>query len=371
MRYRKNLKKLCIAVCTTAIGITGCGRQEYTINTGNSQNVNEQAPISEGQRIANEFWNKIGTAIDETKEDLAEYKEYKNGNTTSTDEDMNAEIEQETDTPDDKEFHISSPYDDGFLDAVIPEESQHAYVTINNNTPYFLEYTTEPFEYYSDLDALGRCGYAFANICEEIMPTEERGEIGSVKPSGWKNEKYDFIDGKYLYNRCHLIGYQLSGENANEQNLITGTRYLNIQGMLSFENMIAEYVETTKNHVLYRVTPVFEEDNLLAEGVLMEALSVEDSGAGIKFCVFAYNVQPGVVIDYSTGDNWLNESNDAERPSKEDQSRYILNTNTKRIHIPDCSAVDDISENNRMDYIGALNILECEGYTPCGICIDN
>ena len=178
---------------------------------------------------------------------------------------------------------------------------------INDNEPYFDQgdFTTKSFEEYSPLDDLGRCGVAFANIGEDIMPTKERGSIGMIKPSGWQTKKYDFVDGKYLYNRCHLIGYQLSGENANEKNLITGTRYMNTEGMLPFENEVADYVKDTGNHVLYRVTPVFEGDNLVADGVLMEAMSVEDRGLDIEFNVFVYNVQPHVKIDYQTGKSSL------------------------------------------------------------------
>ena len=191
----------------------------------------------------------------------------------------------------------------------IPEYSGEPYVVINDNQPDFDldDLSTEEFEIYSMLDALGRCGQAFANISLYTMPTEERGEIGQVKPSGWQTVRYDFVDGKYLYNRCHLIGYQLAGENANEKNLITGTRYMNVEGMLPFENMVAWYVEDTGNHVLYRVTPIYEGLNLVASGVQIEAFSVEDEGEGICFNVYAYNVQPGVVIDYATGDNWQEE----------------------------------------------------------------
>lgn len=187
----------------------------------------------------------------------------------------------------------------------IPEFSGAAYVELEENRPDFPEQTTEAFETYSELDALGRCGVAYANICREIMPTEERGDIGSVRPTGWQTMRYDVVDGKYLYNRCHLIGFQLAGENANPKNLITGTRYLNVTGMLPFENEVADYVEETGNHVLYRVTPVFVGTELVARGVQMEALSVEDGGDGVCFNVFAYNVQPGVEIDYATGESRL------------------------------------------------------------------
>ena len=188
----------------------------------------------------------------------------------------------------------------------IPEFSGDAYIAINGNVPFFVEeeYTTESYEYYSELDELGRCGVTIACIGIDIMPTEDRGEIGSVKPSGWHSVKYDIVDGKYLYNRCHLIGFQLAGENANKQNLITGTRYLNIEGMLPFENLVADYVKETENHVLYRVTPIFEGEDLVAQGVVMEGWSVEDDGEGVCFCVYAYNAQPGIVIDYATGDSW-------------------------------------------------------------------
>lgn len=189
----------------------------------------------------------------------------------------------------------------------IPEYSGEPYVILNNNLPDFTEEdkTTASFEIYGDLDSLGRCTTAYANVGYDLMPTEKRGNISSVKPTGWHSVQYDHVDGKSLYNRCHLIGFQLTGENANKKNLITGTRYLNVEGMLPFENMIADYVKETNNHVLYRVTPIFQEDYLVADGVQMEAWSVEDDGEGICFHVFAYNVQPGVSIDYATGESWL------------------------------------------------------------------
>lgn len=192
-------------------------------------------------------------------------------------------------------------YSDSVKD--VPAFSDKPYVVINDNQPEFLteDITATAYEYYSELDSLGRCGYAMACIGKELMPTEDRGSIGQVKPSGWQTVKYDFVDGKYLYNRCHLIGFQLTGENANARNLITGTRYLNVEGMLPFENMVVDYVKETNNHVIYRVTPIFDGDNLIARGVQIEAMSVEDNGDGICFNVYAYNNQPGVVIDYLTG----------------------------------------------------------------------
>lgn len=215
----------------------------------------------------------------------------------------------------------------------ISEYSGEPYIVLNGNEPDFSEedLTEEPFETYSELDRLGRCGTAYANICMEIMPTEERGSIGQVKPTGWHTVKYDIVDGKYLYNRCHLIGYQLAGENANEKNLITGTRYMNAEGMLPFENMVADYVEETQNHVLYRVTPIFKDENLVASGVQMEAMSVEDQGEGILFNVYVYNVQPGISIDYLTGESSLLEQGEI---LSEMQGEIRGNSKSKIYHCP-------------------------------------
>ena len=188
--------------------------------------------------------------------------------------------------------------------SALPPYSGEPYISVCGGDPDFSEdeITSVSFEYYSELDALGRCGVCIASVGQDIMPTEKRGSIGQVKPTGWHTVKYDFVDGKYLYNRCHLIGFQLTGENANKRNLITGTRYLNVEGMLPFENMVADFVKETGNHVMYRVTPIFVGDELLARGVHIEAESVEDGGDGIMFNVFCYNVQPGVVLDYATGE---------------------------------------------------------------------
>lgn len=252
-------------------------------------------------------------------------------------------------------------------------------VVLNNNVPDFTpeeKENTAAFEYYSELDDLGRCGAAFANICPELMPVKERGEIGQIRPSGWQLVKYDIVEGKYLYNRCHLIGYQLAGENANEKNLITGTRYFNVSGMLPFENQVADYVRSTGNHVLYRVTPVYRGDDLVAEGVRMEAYSVEDRGEGICFHVFVYNIQPGIRIDYATGESCLEEGNGetdpesgrAEAKETETETTYILNTNTKKFHLPSCESVGDIKEKNRREVTADREELILEGYTPCQRC---
>lgn len=250
----------------------------------------------------------------------------------------------------------------------IPEYSNSAYIKIDNNIPSFKdsEMTTKSFEKYSELDNLGRCSVAYACVGKDIMPAEKRGTIGSVKPSGWHTVKYDCIDGKYLYNRCHLIGYQLTGENANIKNLITGTRYLNVEGMLPFENMVADYVKETDNHVLYRVTPIFERDNLLVSGVQMEAKSVEDNGDGISFNVYCYNVQPDIVIDYKTGESW--EVGNEKSISESDTRTYILNTNTKKFHLKSCSSAKNLPDKNREEYSGNRNDLISKGYEPCKKC---
>ena len=280
----------------------------------------------------------------------------------------------------------------------IPAYSGTPYTEVNGNQPYFTaeELTTQSFETYSELDSLGRCGMAYANVGQDLMPTEPRGEIGAVKPTGWHLVKYDNVDGKYLYNRCHLIAYMLAAENANPQNLITGTRYLNVQGMLPFETKVCDYVKNTGNHVLYRVTPIFDGDNLLADGVLMEAYSVEDAGEGICFCVFAYNVQPGIGIDYATGDNWAEGSGPyqstaapaaVETPAPQPETdtavqitpessvsqesretTYVLNTNTKKFHYPTCSSVDDMKEKNKQIYTGSRDEVINMGYVPCKRC---
>ncbi len=257
------------------------------------------------------------------------------------------------------------------LDSV-PIYTDKAYVEVNNNKPYFTEdeITTKSFESYSELDSLGRCGVAFSCIGRDLMPTEERGSIGQVKPSGWQMAKYDFVDGKYLYNRCHLIGYQLTAENANKQNLITGTRYLNIQGMLSLENKVADYIKETNNHVMYRVTPIFKGDNLVADGVLMEGYSVEDNGDGINFCVYAYNVQPGVEINYATGESKAaqTEQKEPENETTDGEITYIVNKNSKVFHFPECSSVDKMKPQNKKEIVGTHDDLIEKGYSPCDRC---
>lgn len=296
------------------------------------------------------------------------------------------DVAQPYPSPNDIEYpsHTSSVSNNLDQDAVtanpaeldIPAYTGDPYVAVNNNVPFFEadDLTTEPFETYASLDALGRCGVAYANLCTELMPTEDRESISEVKPSGWINKPYDNVDGGYLYNRCHLIGFQLAGENANEKNLITGTRYMNVEGMLPFENMVADFLhENPDLHVLYRVTPIFSGTDLVARGVLMEAKSVEDNGAGILFNVYCYNVQPGISIDYATGDNWAETETDmaadsSSLPSQTTQTAFVLNNRSMKFHLPTCSAVDDISTNNREDVMSSRDKLLDEGYSPCGIC---
>lgn len=249
------------------------------------------------------------------------------------------------------------------------------YVVINDNDPDFTDadMTTTSFESYGELDGLGRCTTAFANIGKDLMPAEKRGSIGEVKPTGWQTAKYDNVDGKYLYNRCHLIGYQLTGENANANNLITGTRYLNVDGMLPFENMVADYIKETGNHVLYRVTPVFSGDNLVASGVHMEAESVEDNGDGILFNVYCFNAQPGIAIDYATGDSHQDDSivADASKSTTAADANvqtYILNTNTKKFHKESCNSAKSMDASNKKIYTGSRQELIDMGYEACGVC---
>ena len=258
--------------------------------------------------------------------------------------------------------------EDGFWGTEIPVYQGNAWIELNNNVPLFTkkDYSTKSFETYGELDSLGRCTTAYANVGQDLMPTKERESISQVKPSGWQKSEYDGIDGKFLYNRCHLIGYQLTAENANVKNLITGTRYLNVQGMLPFENLTADYIKETGNHVLYRVTPVFEGDNLVASGVLMEGESVEDDGEAIQFCVYVYNVQPGIIIDYATGDSRLDDGTGGSFQSA--RKTYVLNTNSKTFHKPDCGSVGKIKDSNKQTFVGTREEAIKNGYSPCKSC---
>ncbi len=258
------------------------------------------------------------------------------------------------------------------LDSIPEFDGETPFVAINDNEPLFTaaQMKSEPFEEYGELDSLGRCTTVFACISKELMPTEERGSIGQVKPSGWQTVKYDNVDGKYLYNRCHLIGFQLTGENANRQNLITGTRYMNVEGMLPFENMVADYIKETENRVLYRVTPIFEASELVARGVQIEAYSVEDDGEGICFNVYVYNNQPDIVIDYLTGESRYEKQSDKseDTTSPVTDGTYVLNKSSKKFHKSECSGVKNIKPENKETFEGNREQIISNGYEPCGTC---
>ena len=282
-----------------------------------------------------------------------------------------AAFDGEPEDPGYQVYAVESPLDNGFnLDDIAPYSGQ-ASVEVNGNEPFFTasDLGRGAFEAYSPLDGLGRCGSAFALVGPETMPAGPRGDISEVHPSGWQATHYGWIDGESLYNRCHLIAYSLAAENANELNLITGTRAMNTGGMLPYEERTASYIDETGNHVLYRVTPVFEGDNLVASGVLMEAQSIEDDGAGVRFCVWCYNVQPGITIDYATGDNWEAEAEAAGSSQADEEVRlYVLNTSSGRFHYPDCQSVADMSERNKLEMEATRSELIERGYQPCGSC---
>lgn len=295
-----------------------------------------------------------------------------------------------------KETSVEPPSSVAFDYSQVPAFDGTASIQLNGNVPYFTDEDIEyaevnpGFEHYGERDALGRCGGASASVGIETMPAdgEKRGDIGQIKPSGWHTVKYESIPDRYLYNRCHLIGWQLTNENANEDNLITGTRFLNVDGMLKYEDDVAAYVESTGNHVLYRVTPIFVDDELVARGVVMEARSVEDGGSGLQFCVWAYNAQPGIAINYANGESeetpLLPAAEDATEPgggqaaedaspasstsASEEVHSYVLNTNTRKFHVPGCSSVGKIKAANRQDVETTRSDVLSQGYEPCKKC---
>lgn len=252
----------------------------------------------------------------------------------------------------------------------IPIYSGDAVAIVNDNNPQFDRLTNESYEYYSELDFLGRCGIAHASLGQELMPTDERGSISQVKPTGWMNKEYDIVDGGYIYNRCHLIGFQLAGENANEKNLITGTRYMNTPIMVKYENAVADYIKETGNHVMYRVTPMYDGLDLLAKGIQIEAYSVEDSGEGVCFNVFLYNEQPGVTINHTTGDNYLGSDIEytVEKEVPDVEATYVLNTSSMKIHKIGCPSIDKMSDHNKKNTAQEIEVLLEEEYTLCGSC---
>ncbi len=369
-KYKKFLSILSFVLI---FSLTGCGQ---TINVGEENFSYQKEDSIEASQVSSTSENYIVKDVEEKEviEDIPITPILITPSETETLDEDKKEVEViEENNSQEVEIIETKENTSNNTSFEIPTYTGKAWVYINDNKPFFTEkdYTLQPFEKYSELDSLGRCGVAFANICTKIMPTEERGSIGNVKPSGWVQNKYDFVDGKYLYNRCHLIGFQLAGENDNPKNLITGTRYLNIDGMLNFENEIAQYVKDTNHHCLYRVTPIFEGENLLCSGLLMEAQSMEDDE--ISFCVYAFNVQPNVDIDYKTGDNHLSEkSNQIEENSSsnnnnsEEVNHYIININSNKFHLESCSKLP--SEKNRKDVDSTRSKMIEEGYSPCGIC---
>lgn len=364
-------KKLLLSAMIFVMTLTSC----VPYNTGNDASDTDTSTSSAQTEIATSEAEKETRSSTTTTATTTSITETTTVSDTTTSTTTTVEPKKQTTS-----FSLSD----------IPPFSNTPYCEVNNNKPFFTidEITTQSYEYYPDLDSLGRCGVCIACISLDMMPTTEREGIGMIKPSGWQLSKYDFVDGKYLFNRCHLIGYQLTGENANLNNLITGTRYMNIQGMLPYENKTADYIWSTGNHVMYRVTPIFEENNFVSTGVLMEGYSVEDNGQGICFNIFCYNAQPGVIIDYANGENQLDESSDVivldpfvedtdeppiidrEMPDNSDEQSqtYILNKNTKKIHYPWCSSVDDMADHNKQEYTGDINEIILQGYTPCKRC---
>ena len=291
--------------------------------------------------------------------------------------------ESSADSVSHEEFPDDPPDLSWLTEIVFPDYTGEPYAVMNGGMPYFdtEEVTPVPYERYYPLDGLGRCTQADAVVGPETAASGQRGEIWMIKPAGWHSDRYASVDGEALYNRCHLIAHYLSDEDANERNLVTGTRYMNTLGMNASENMVGDYVKETGNHVRYRVTPVYQGDELLCRGLLVEAYSIEDKGEEICFCIYTYNVQPGFVIDYATGDNF-SESGEEKlgaagetRPSYEKylteedvEETYVLNTKSKKFHLPECEGAQSISEQNRETYTGSRNALVEQGYKPCGSC---
>lgn len=365
-KFLKSKRILAVLMTAVTLFIFGSCNSE-------SANTNESQKDSSVSEVAGTVQN----SQNENKDNTQNSTTHNNNNTPATP---------------DKKPSSTVPSVDKITPSQTPVYTTSAYAVVNNNIPLFTDAeksTAKSFEKYAELDSLGRCGVAFSCIGKDLMPTGERGEIGQIKPSGWQTVKYDCVDGKYLYNRCHLIGWQLTGENANNKNLITGTRYMNVDGMLPFENMVDDYIDETNNHVLYRVTPVFQGNELVARGVQIEAYSVEDKGDGICFNVYCFNVQPGVTIDYKTGKSALNgeeipkpetttkpvttqKPTTTKAPLTTDavtsESKYILNTSTKKIHYPTCASVKKIDEANKKSTDESKEDLMAQGYTPCGNC---
>lgn len=367
MKMRKSLALiLAILMLCSAFLFTGCNQSEVTA-LDKADGSNQDYTIEEvgffDYYFNYFFGNRYGSSSSSTQKATEK----------ATQKPTEKATQQPTQKPTASNSTSTSSKKGASLESVM-DYTGKPYAVVYNNQPDFKmsELTTEAYEFYSPLDSLGRCGYVMSCVGKETMPTESRKSISSVKPTGWLNKTYstDIVEGGSLYNRCHLIGFQLTGENANKKNLITGTRYMNTEGMLPFENMIADYIKETGNHVMYRVTPIFEGNNLVASGVHMEAYSVEDNGEGVCFNVYAYNVQPGIYINYKTGENSLasSSSSSSSNSGSATASTYVLNTGSKKIHKATCSSVSTISDKNKKEYTGSLDSLVDQGYTACGSC---
>ncbi len=401
---QKNRKRLrpvfCLFLCVLLLaGLVGCtdavstGIPDLSAEISVSEDAGSSGEeSSESETVKEPEDESDGSAAEETS-GAAETRPAESDKADPGDENKEPADEEDTEAEETAGAAVSAEPAWTFSLKDVPAYSGEPYVELNGNVPVFLpeDYTEESFEHYARLDRLGRCGTAFVNVCAEIMPTEPRGEIGDVRPSGWHTEKYpDRIEDIYLYNRCHLVAYQLSGENDNVRNLITGTRYMNVEGMLPFENRVYAYAQSTGNHVLYRAEPVFDGKDLVAKGVRLEAASVEDGGKGLAFHVFIYNVQPGVLIDYADGSS--REDPDYEplpafqtsEQEEEDQVTersgaqteeetpaevtYVGNANSKKFHLPGCGSVDDMAEHNKVYFYGSREEVIEKGYAPCKRC---
>ena len=359
MRVRKSLAWILALLMLFSVLLTGCS--EANVADQNVDGVTEEGEFEEYENMGFfRYWWPFSSSSSSNK---STQKATQKQTAPATQPATQKQTQKQTQSTTQK---VTSAQKTGASLESVMTYTGNSYATVYNNQPQFTasELTTKAYEFYSPLDSLGRCGYVIACVGKETMPTGSRGSISSVKPTGWVQKTYDtsLVNGGSLYNRCHLIGWQLTGENANKKNLITGTRYMN-ENMIPYENMIADYIKETGNHVMYRVTPIFQGNNLVASGVHMEAYSVEDNGDGICFNVYLYNVQPGITIEYKTGESYLTNAQ-----PEASTAQYILNTGSKKIHKATCTSANSISQKNRKEYTGSLEDLLSQGYTGCGSC---
>ena len=392
MKAKKLLALYLILLMTlTGAVFSSCGAELAASAAGISAGAEDAAEDAQGAQDADEAQDQ--QAAEQTAQQAGQQ-----------------ETGQQTQQADQQKGTGDPHYDSSDFLADIPEYAGYAFCYVNGNKPDFREdeIWKATQESLDPLDDLGRCGTANSCIGRDGMPTEGRGDISEVHPTGWHTDRYDFVEGEALYNRCHLIAHQLSGDDAVPRNLITGTSYMNRDGMLPFEVTIGDYVRATGNHVMYRVTPIFSGDELIARGVHMQAISVEDGGEDLAFNVYCYNVQPGIDIDYKTGDNELSEdktlledyqagkfamtpntlgvipdaegtaaaSEEAQAPASGDgqndgnshEVTYVLNTNTHKFHYPDCKSVNAMKDKNKEYTSETRDEVINRGYDPCGNC---